>query len=167
MKSSARPLATLVPALLCVLWSLLLAPAADASARGAATPAAPTVSAQGLRPSTESAESAHGLAASAASGASAQGRSAAGTTPRPPSDAAPRARSQEPRLAPAAVVGLPVAVENPVRFPVPPAAPPVAQADLSVAARGLLAGDPRRERAPPGGVHRPRASRGPPSTRHS
>ncbi|MFF5284273.1 hypothetical protein [Streptomyces sp. NPDC013171] len=164
MKSSARPLATLVPALLCVLWSLLLAPAADASARGAATPAAPTVSAQGLRPS---AESAHGLAASGASGASAQGRAAAGTTPQPPSDAAPRARSQEPRLAPAAVVGLPVAVENPVRFPAPPAAPPVAQADLSVPARGLLVGDPRRERAPPGGVHRPRASRGPPSTRHS
>ncbi|MBB4981267.1 hypothetical protein [Streptomyces nymphaeiformis] len=164
MKSSARPLATLVPALLCVLWSLLLAPAADASARGAATPAAPTVSAQGLRPS---AASAHGLAASGASGASAQGRAAAGTTPQPPSDAAPRARSQEPRLAPAAVVGLPVAVENPVRFPAPPAAPPVAQADLSVPARGLLVGDPRRERAPPGGVHRPRASRGPPSTRHS
>ncbi|MFF5714227.1 hypothetical protein [Streptomyces sp. NPDC012756] len=164
MKSSARPLATLVPALLCVLWSLLLAPAADASARGAATSAAPTVSAQGLRPS---AASAHGLAASGASGASAQGRAAAGTTPQPPSDAAPRARSQEPRLAPAAVVGLPVAVENPVRFPAPPAAPPVAQADLSVPARGLLVGDPRRERAPPGGVHRPRASRGPPSTRHS
>jgi hypothetical protein len=147
-----------------VLWSLLLAPAADASARGAATPAAPTVSAQGLRPS---AASAHGLAASGASGASAQGRAAAGTTPQPPSDAAPRARSQEPRLAPAAVVGLPVAVENPVRFPATPAAPPVAQADLSVPARGLLVGDPRRERAPPGGVHRPRASRGPPSTRHS
>ncbi|MFD0071489.1 hypothetical protein ACFVIY_03505, partial [Streptomyces sp. NPDC127166] len=134
-----------------------------ASARGAATPAVPAhgVSAQGLRPS---AESAPGLAAS---GASAQGRSAAGTTPRTPSHAAPRAHSQEPRFAPAAVVGLPVAVENPVRFPAPPAAPPVAHADLSVPARGLLVGDPRRERAPPGGVHRPRASRGPPSTRHS
>ncbi|MFF9428807.1 hypothetical protein [Streptomyces sp. NPDC014746] len=79
----------------------------------------------------------------------------------------PRAASPEPHLAATAAVGLPAAVENPARFPAAPAAPPAAPADLTVPARGLLAGDPRRERAPPAAAHGPRVPRGPPSTRHS
>ncbi|MGW1122743.1 hypothetical protein ACWD5B_37485 [Streptomyces tanashiensis] len=102
-----------------------------------------------------------------ASAAPAEGLPAATASHQAASPAAPRATPQEPHLAPAAVVGLPVAVENPVRFPAAPAAPAAAPADLSVPARGLLEGDPRRERAPPGGLHGPRAPRGPPSTRHS
>ncbi|MGW4726296.1 hypothetical protein [Streptomyces sp. NPDC004291] len=73
----------------------------------------------------------------------------------------------EPHLAPAAVVGLPAVVEHSVRFPAAPAAPAAVPVDLSLPPRGLLAGDPRRERAPPGGPHVPRDPRGPPSTRHS
>ncbi|WP_030207940.1 hypothetical protein [Streptomyces bikiniensis] len=73
----------------------------------------------------------------------------------------------EPHLAPAAVAGLPAVVEHSVRFPALPAAPAAAPVDLSLPLRGLLAGDPRRERAPPGGPHVPRDPRGPPSTRHS
>ncbi|WP_121832648.1 hypothetical protein [Streptomyces sp. S1] len=72
----------------------------------------------------------------------------------------------EPHLAPAAVVGLPAVVEHSVRFPAAPATPAAVPVDLSLPPRGLLAGDPRRERAPPGGPHVPRDPRGPPSTRH-
>ncbi|MFF0476984.1 hypothetical protein [Streptomyces sp. NPDC004284] len=137
MGSPARHrLATLVPAILCVLWSLLLVPTSTAPTRDAPTT---TAAPQGLP------------------------APAAGAARQAPSTEA----SGEPRLAPAAVVGLPAAVENLVRFPAAPAAPAAAPADLSVPARGLLVGDPRRERAPPGGPHGPRESRGPPSTRHS
>lgn len=92
----------------------------------------------------------------------------AGTAPVPVASltAAPAA-STDPHLALDAVAELPAAVEHSVRFPVPPAAPPSAAVDLSVPARGLLTGGPRRERAPPGDRHEPRDSRGPPSPRHS
>ncbi|MFE5656084.1 hypothetical protein ACFQ9H_07880 [Streptomyces sp. NPDC056517] len=81
--------------------------------------------------------------------------------------AGPRAAAPEPHFAPTAVVRLPAAVENPVRIPVTPAGTVAVPVDLSLPARGVLAGDPRRERAPPGTAHDPRAPRGPPSTRHS
>ncbi|MFF1510197.1 hypothetical protein [Streptomyces sp. NPDC058326] len=92
--------------------------------------------------------------------------------PTPPTVAAPhhgppRASSPEPHFAPTAVVRLPAVVENPVRIPATPAATGTVPPDLSLPAHGVLAGDPRRERAPPGGRHAPRAPRGPPSTRHS
>ncbi|MFF5922467.1 hypothetical protein ACFY8C_29635 [Streptomyces flavochromogenes] len=81
--------------------------------------------------------------------------------------AGPRASAPEPHFAPTAVVRLPAAVENPVRITVMPAGTATVSADLSLPARGVLVGDPRRERAPPGTAHDPRAPRGPPSTRHS
>ncbi|MFI8327247.1 hypothetical protein [Streptomyces sp. NPDC085529] len=59
------------------------------------------------------------------------------------------------------------AVEHVVRFPVPPAAPVLARDAGAPAAGGRAAGDPRRERAPPGLPYGPTAPRGPPSTRHS
>ncbi|MFI1715169.1 hypothetical protein [Streptomyces litmocidini] len=133
MSGPVRRLAALVPAVLCVLWSLLLTPAPDAP-----TPGAPA------RDARAAAASARDL----------------------PASTAHRADPGEPRFAPAAVVGRPAAVENPVRIPVPPVAPAVAPADPSVPARGLLEGEPRRERAPPGGPRGPREPRGPPSTRH-
>ncbi|MGW8761675.1 hypothetical protein ACWGN5_04145 [Streptomyces sp. NPDC055815] len=152
MGSPVRRLATLVPAILCVLWSFLLVPPSAAPAQAAPTS---TAAPQGLAASAQAQAAPQGLLATAAL---VQGVPASGV---------PRADVAEPRLAPAAVVGLPAAVENPVRFPAAPAAPPAAPVDLSVPARGLLEGDPRRERAPPGGPHAPRESRGPPSTRHS
>ncbi|MFJ3499586.1 hypothetical protein [Streptomyces sp. NPDC090135] len=154
MERSARRLATLVPALLCVLWSLILTPAASA-ADPTAAPATHTTPARTVQGPT-------------------------GPTPgdpkpnRDPGDrAAPapapahRLAPPEPHLAPAAVAGLPAVVEYSVRFPAVPAAPAAVPVDLSLPPRGLLAGDPRRERAPPGGPHVPRDPRGPPSTRHS
>ncbi|GHG40972.1 hypothetical protein [Streptomyces hydrogenans] len=62
---------------------------------------------------------------------------------------------------------LPAVVEQSVRFPAPPVAPPVVRTADSAPVHGRVAGDPRRERAPPGLPHHPRAPRGPPSTRHS
>ncbi|MFE6710974.1 hypothetical protein [Streptomyces sp. NPDC057695] len=86
----------------------------------------------------------------------------------PTPGAGPRVSAPEPHFAPTAVVRLPAAVENPVRIPVTPPGAAAVPVDLTLpAARGVLAGDPRRERAPPGGAHDPRAPRGPPSTRHS
>ncbi|MER5739591.1 MULTISPECIES: hypothetical protein [unclassified Streptomyces] len=58
-------------------------------------------------------------------------------------------------------------VEQSVRFPAPPVAPPAVRTPDPAPARGRVAGDPRRERAPPGLPYHPRAPRGPPSTRHS
>ncbi|MFJ5137951.1 hypothetical protein [Streptomyces sp. NPDC088707] len=81
--------------------------------------------------------------------------------------AGPRATAPEPHFAPTAVVRLPAAVENPVRIPVTPAGTATVPVDLLLPARGVLAGDPRQERAPPGTAHDPRAPRGPPSARHS
>ncbi|MFB6635391.1 hypothetical protein ACFCWY_36415 [Streptomyces sp. NPDC056362] len=175
MGSSARRLAALVPALLCALWSLLALPPATAppqDVRAAAAvradpvlrallPAGPGSPAVTLRTG--------GSESPAVPIPSDSGRwygpggapSAAG------SHTVPRAASPEPHFAATAAVGLPAAVENPARFPAAPAAPPAAPADLTVPARGLLAGDPRRERAPPAAAHGPRVPRGPPSTRHS
>ncbi|MGA4978420.1 hypothetical protein [Streptomyces cinereoruber] len=137
MERSARRLAALVPALLCAIWSLILTPAAAAP-----DPTAPRA-------------------------AHAAPLFAPRTVPVPASAPAHHLAPPEPHLAPAAVVGLPAAVEHSVRFPAVPAAPAAAPLDLSLPLRGLLAGDPRRERAPPGGPHVPRDPRGPPSTRHS
>ncbi|MFF8510496.1 hypothetical protein ACF064_20650 [Streptomyces sp. NPDC015492] len=85
----------------------------------------------------------------------------------PAHGAGARASAPEPHFAPTAVVRLPAAVENPVRIPVTPPGAAAVPLDLSLPARGVVAGDPRRERAPPGAAHDPRAPRGPPSTRHS
>ncbi|MFJ6577408.1 hypothetical protein ACIQMY_15725 [Streptomyces sp. NPDC091368] len=187
MGSSARRLAALVPALLCALWSLLALPPATAPPQdvhaAAAVRADPMLRA--LRPEgpvspavtfrTEGPGSPAVTVRTEGSGSPAvpipsdSGRvygpggapSAAG------SRTVPRATSPEPHLAATAAVGLPAAVENPTRFTAAPAAPPAAPADLTVPARGLLAGDPRRERAPPAAAHGPRVPRGPPSTRHS
>ncbi|WP_411074004.1 hypothetical protein [Streptomyces sp. cmx-4-7] len=151
MEPSARHLATLVPALLCALWSLILAPApASASdpapaTRTAAIPQAPAVSPALPDPA-------------------ATPRTAPASVPA--SAPAHRLVPPEPHLAPAAVAGLPAAVEHSVRFPAAPAAPVAAPVDLFLPPRGLLVGDPRRERAPPGGTHVPRDPRGPPSARH-
>lgn len=96
------------------------------------------------------------------------GQAATGTAaPAPAHGAGPRASAPEPHFAPTAVVRLPAAVENPVRIPVTPVGTATVPVDLSLPARGVLAGDPRRERAPPGAAHDPRAPRGPPPTRHS
>ncbi|MFE2560585.1 hypothetical protein ACFXGT_32130 [Streptomyces sp. NPDC059352] len=146
MARAARRPNALLPVLLCALWSLLLlqAPGAQAAPTPAITaspapgPTPPTTSPAHLTVSPGSAPGARHLAA-------------------PP----------EPHLAPVAVVRLPAAVEHSVRFPAPPGAPTAAAVDLSVPARGVLAGDPRRERAPPGDRHHPRDPRGPPSPRHS
>lgn len=146
MERSARRLAALVPALLCALWSLIPAPA-PASASNTATPPAVRTAAISPAPAVDPAA-----------------RTAHASPPAPAP--AHRLAPPEPHLAPAAVVGLPAVVEHSVRFPAAPAAPAVAPVDLSPPPRGLLAGDPRRERAPPGGPYVPRDPRGPPSTRH-
>ncbi|WP_411111728.1 hypothetical protein [Streptomyces sp. c-19] len=142
MGRSARRLATLLPALLCAVWSLLVLPA-PATQDFAPTP----------HPVTAAFPAAPGAA-----------HHAPGNSP--PHGPA-RASSPEPHFAPTAVVRLPAAVENPLRFPGTPPATTAVPADLSVPARGVLAGDPRRERAPPAGPRAPRAPRGPPSARHS
>ncbi|MEV6251340.1 hypothetical protein AB0M38_35045 [Streptomyces sp. NPDC051742] len=142
MGRSARRLATLLPALLCAVWSLLVLPA----------PAA-----QALAPTPHPVTAAFPAAPGAA-------HHAPGYSP-PHSPA--RTSSPEPHFAPTAVVRLPAAVENPLRIPGTPAGTTAVPVDLSVPARGVLAGDPRRERAPPAGPRAPRAPRGPPSARHS
>ncbi|MFI8763794.1 hypothetical protein ACIGN6_02610 [Streptomyces sp. NPDC053792] len=170
MGSSARRLANLLPAMLCALWSLLLVPASAAPAQSVAAASAATAAPVCGFPAASAATAAPVCgfpAASAATAAPVRGLPAASTAHPTFHQPAPRATTPEPHLAPAAIVGLPAAVENPVRFPAAPAAPAAAPADLSVPVRGLLEGDPRRERAPPGGPHGPRESRGPPSTRHS
>ncbi|MFF7849501.1 hypothetical protein ACFZDF_18300 [Streptomyces sp. NPDC007910] len=155
MERSARRLAALVPALLCAIWSLLLTPPATAD------------------PATPRTAQASSIGAGATTPASPDRTPGARTAPALPAPAvspAPvpvhRFVPPEPHLAPAAVVGLPAVVEHSVRFPAAPATPAAVPVDLSLPPRGLLAGDPRRERAPPGGPHVPRDPRGPPSTRH-
>lgn len=179
MERSARRLAALVPALLCAIWSLILTPTAAAPGPVApsATHAAP-FSAPRAVPVPAGLPAPHAAApfsaprtvpvpvAPPAPHAEAP-FSAPRTAPVPASAPAHHLAPPEPHLAPAAVVGLPAAVEHSVRFPAVPAAPAAAPLDLSLPLRGLLAGDPRRERAPPGGPHVPRDPRGPPSTRHS
>ncbi|MFF5454085.1 hypothetical protein ACFY40_23025 [Streptomyces sp. NPDC012950] len=185
MERSARRLATLVPALLCAIWSLLLTqpatadPAATPPTRvsstgaGAATSAfpdrAPEAGTAPVFPRSDPART-----DPAAIPLLPDPTPAVRTAPIPPAPAVSpppvpvhRFAPPEPHLAPAAVVGLPAVVEHSVRFPTAPAAPAAVPVDLSLPPRGLLAGDPRRERAPPGGPHVPRDPRGPPSTRHS
>ncbi|MEE1816335.1 hypothetical protein PUR59_15095 [Streptomyces sp. SP18ES09] len=175
MGSSARRLAALVPALLCALWSLLALPPATAPPQdlhaAAAVRADPVLRA--LRP--EGPGSPAVTLRTEGSGSPAvpipsdpgRGYGPGGAPSAAGSHTVPRAASPEAHFAATAAVGLPAAVENPTRFPSAPAAPPVAPADLTVSARGLLAGDPCRERAPPAAAHGPRVPRGPPSTRHS
>ncbi|MFJ5831520.1 hypothetical protein [Streptomyces sp. NPDC093089] len=137
MRFSPRRLATLLPVLLWAISSLLLLSPSGATAVGAAAPVS-AVSAP------------HGPAV-------------------PEAPAAPASRqvaSPEPHFGASAGVRVTAAVENPVRFPGAPAAPAPAIADVPVPARGVVVGDPRRERAPPGGSHGPRDPRGPPSPRH-
>ncbi|MGA5064084.1 hypothetical protein ACPB9E_09945 [Streptomyces exfoliatus] len=149
MGRSARRLATLLPALLCAVWSLLVLPA----------PAA-----QALAPTPHSVTAAFPAAPGAAHHAPGAAHHAPGYSP---PHGPTRASSPEPHFAPTAVVRLPAAVENPLRIPGTPAVVTAVPADLAVPARGVLAGDPRRERAPPAGPRAPRAPRGPPSARHS
>ncbi|MEF9881064.1 hypothetical protein [Streptomyces sp. P9-A4] len=140
---STRRIAALLPAMLCAIWSLLLLPAPQAQGTpltGTAASAGPTtapVAPSGSAPGTASSAPAHHVA--------------------PP----------DPQLATTAVVRLPAAVENPVRFPGTPVTTAAVPADLSVPARGVLMGDPRRERAPPTAPRGPRVPRGPPAARHS
>ncbi|MFF4169432.1 hypothetical protein [Streptomyces sp. NPDC001744] len=145
MGRSTRRLAALLPVLLCALWSLFLAPVSAA--------AAPAPVSAGAVPAPTTAR--------AVPVAGPPDRTAPAPGP------AHRLAPPEPHLSPVAVAGFPAAVEHSVRFPAPPAAPTAAPVGSSPPVRGLLAGDPRRERAPPGGPHVPRDPRGPPSTRHS
>ncbi|MFF2774071.1 hypothetical protein ACFVU3_04110 [Streptomyces sp. NPDC058052] len=79
----------------------------------------------------------------------------------------PAVSAPDTHVAAAETAELPAVVEQSVRFPAPPAAPPVVRSADEAPGRGRVAGDPRRERAPPGLPSVPTAPRGPPSTRHS
>ncbi|MGW2305048.1 hypothetical protein [Streptomyces sp. NPDC001809] len=183
MGRSTRQLVALLPAMLCAVWSLLVLPGATASAASMASPA-PTghPAAAGQAPVGMPVFAPAGMPNSAPSGipvfapAWTLVSSPAGTPVSAPAHGAgsapahgagPRASAPEPHFAPTALVRLPAAVENPVRIPVTPPGAAAVPVDLTLPARGVLAGDPRRERAPPGAAHDPRAPRGPPSTRHS
>ncbi|MEU4067251.1 hypothetical protein AB0F25_33460 [Streptomyces wedmorensis] len=145
MKRSPRWLAALLPALLWAIWSLvLLAPSATTAV-------------------TTTARSA---AASAATSAPTGSTPAGGAPAVPKASAAQHLTPPEPHVGDTAVVRLSAAVENPLRFPPAPATPAAVPVDVPVPPRGVLAGDPRRERAPPGGPRGPRDPRGPPSPRH-
>lgn len=137
-----RALARFLPALLYALCVFLAAPAPAPAHAAASLPAPPPASA---------------AAAAAADG----GSSAPADAPRPhttgPASAASAAEAAE----------LPAAVEHTVRFPAPPAAPPLLRTAGGEPVRGRVEADPRRERAPPGLPYDPQAPRGPPSTRHS
>ncbi|MEU2544139.1 hypothetical protein ABZ618_01640 [Streptomyces roseolus] len=90
-----------------------------------------------------------------------------GTGGEVPTAAAPASSAPDPRLTGAEAAELPAVVEQSVRFPAPPVAPPAVRTADVTPAPGRVAGDPRRERAPPGLPYDPRDPRGPPSTRHS
>ncbi|MEU3077671.1 hypothetical protein [Streptomyces laurentii] len=141
-----RALARFLPALLYALCVFLAAPApapASASAHAAASLPAP-------------------LPASAAAAAVADGVSAA-----PADDPHPHTTGPTSAASAAEAAELPAAVEHTVRFPAPPAAPPLLRTAGGEPVRGRVEADPRRERAPPGLPYDPQAPRGPPSTRHS
>ncbi|MFJ3785061.1 hypothetical protein [Streptomyces sp. NPDC090093] len=167
MERSARRLAALVPALLCAIWSLLLTPPATADPATPRTAQASSIGAGATTPASP--DRTPGARTAPVSPRSDPARTAP-ALPAPAVSPAPvpvhRFVPPEPHLAPAAVVGLPAVVEHSVRFPAASATPAAVPVDLSLPPRGLLAGDPRRERAPPGGPHVPRDPRGPPSTRH-
>ncbi|MFG3491731.1 hypothetical protein [Streptomyces sp. NPDC047972] len=173
MGRSTRQLVALLPAMLCAVWSLLVLPAATPTGHPAAAghlPAGTSVSVlAGTSVSVLAGTSVSVLAGTPVSVPAGTPVSAPAGTPvsAPAHGAGARASAPEPHFAPTAVVRLPAAVENPVRIPVTPPGAAAVPLDLSLPARGVLAGDPRRERAPPGAAHDPRAPRGPPSTRHS
>ncbi|MFB7359554.1 hypothetical protein [Streptomyces gardneri] len=151
MIRAARQLTALLTVVLCALWSLLLLQTPDAQAAPAPAPVSVTAYP----------ETAH-------DGETAGAAHHTGAADHTPHVGAKRVTTPpDPHLAADTVAELPAAVEHSVRFPVPPAAPAAAVPDLSVPARGVLAGGPRRERAPPGDRHAPRPSRGPPAPRHS
>ncbi|MEU7069940.1 hypothetical protein AB0B30_04770 [Streptomyces narbonensis] len=165
MVRAARQLTALLTVVLCALWSLLLLQ--TPSAQAATAPAGVSVSA--------CSEASHHTAPAEAPDRTAPTEAGDHTAPvGSVSDHTPHVGAQrpvtpppDPHLASDTVAELPAAVEHSVRFPAPPAAPAAAVPDLSVPARGVLAGGPRRERAPPGDRHEPRDSRGPPAPRHS
>ncbi|MFI6416651.1 hypothetical protein ACIBG6_04325 [Streptomyces sp. NPDC050842] len=159
MARTARQLTALLPAILCALWSLLLLQTPSAQAAPV-----PVTAYSGAVHHTAPDGAVHHTAPDGAVHHTAPD-GAGHLTAR--SEAGHLATSPETHLAPDAVAELPAAVEHSVRFPAPPATPAAAVADLSVPARGVLAGSPHRERAPPGDRHEPRDSRGPPSPRHS
>ncbi|MGW4706292.1 hypothetical protein ACWEP1_38845, partial [Streptomyces sp. NPDC004285] len=129
MGSSARRLATLVPALLCALWSLLAVPPPAAAPQDVRAEAA--VGQTDVRDAVRGADpvphaptpAGVGHPALPSASDSRPGSGPGGVPPHAGPHAVPRATSQEPHLAAAAVVSLPAAVENPVRFPAAPAAP--------------------------------------------
>ncbi|MFD4371925.1 hypothetical protein [Streptomyces sp. NPDC058486] len=136
--ASVRVLARLLPALLCALCAFLVAPApAHASA-----PARVHASEQAAAPVA--------VVPTATVG-----------------DIEPVPSAPDTHLSGAEAAELPAVVEQSVRFPAPPVAPPVVRGVDHAPVRGRVAGDPRRERAPPGLPYDPGAPRGPPSTRHS
>ncbi|MFD6759615.1 hypothetical protein ACFWDW_11030 [Streptomyces roseolus] len=90
-----------------------------------------------------------------------------GTAIEVPTAAAPAPSAPDSQLTGAEAAELPAVVEQSVRFPAPPVAPPVVRTADVAPVPGGVAGDPRRERAPPGLPYDPRDPRGPPSTRHS
>ncbi|MFJ2055960.1 hypothetical protein ACIOMM_08460 [Streptomyces sp. NPDC087908] len=178
MSRSTRQLAALLPAMLCAVWSLLVLPGSTASAAstghvaaaGHAPVGTPNWASAGIPVAAPSGMPNSGSAGTPVSALPGTPVSTPPGTPvsAPTPGAGPRVSAPEPHFAPTAVVRLPAAVENPVRIPVTPPGAAAGPVDLTLpAARGVLAGDPRRERAPPGAAHDPRAPRGPPSTRHS
>ncbi|MFE5793261.1 hypothetical protein ACFQ8C_11900 [Streptomyces sp. NPDC056503] len=82
-------------------------------------------------------------------------------------EVAPAPTAPDTHVSAAETAELPAVVEQSVRFHAPPVAPPVVRDGTEAPVRGRVAGDPRRERAPPGLPHHLAAPRGPPSTRHS
>ncbi|MEU7703201.1 hypothetical protein AB0B81_33905, partial [Streptomyces sp. NPDC039028] len=140
MGRSTRQLVALLPAMLCAVWSLLVLPAATPTGHPAAAghlPAGTSVPAPAGTPVSAPAGTPVSVPAGTPVAAPAHGAGA-------------RASAPEPHFAPTAVVRLPAAVENPVRIPVTPPGAAAVPLDLSLPARGVVAGDPRRERAPPG-----------------
>ncbi|GHA92708.1 hypothetical protein ACIQRS_22060 [Streptomyces termitum] len=174
-------LARLLPALLCALCAFLMTPA---PALAAGTPAIPAATAS---PVTGPASGDPGAPTRTASAAEVPvpvpGTPAAGpvrasaTAPEAgpaPGGPAPVTAAEGavvlgsvPQAGAAEAAELPAVVEHSVRFPAPPVAPPVLRSAADAPARGRVAGDPRRERAPPHVPYDPRTPRGPPSTRHS
>ncbi|MFE7551349.1 hypothetical protein [Streptomyces gardneri] len=154
MIRAARQLTALLTVVLCALWSLLLLQTPDAQAAPAPAPVSVTAYPETAHDDEPAGAAHHAETAGAADHTPHVGAKRVTTPP-------------DPHLAADTVAELPAAVEHSVRFPVPPAAPAAAVPDLSVPARGVLAGGPRRERAPPGDRHAPRDSRGPPAPRHS
>ncbi|MGW8356954.1 hypothetical protein [Streptomyces wedmorensis] len=145
-------------------------PVASSQAASVQAVGTPTGSPPALSPQAAGAPTGGTLPGSAAASAATSaptGSTPAGGAPAvPKASAAHRLTPPEPHVGDTAVVRLSAAVENPLRFPPAPATPAAVPVDVPVPPRGVLAGDPRRERAPPGGPRGPRDPRGPPSPRH-